>query len=100
METFLLIILAIVISIVIVITRIRLGGISRSHGGGRTSGKETPSQKFYRRTDKLWTASQLMHGSFDKIPRDKKNRIFERMQEIADEVGYKEFEKDNYIKHS
>ena len=63
----------------------------------KTCEGKTPKVQFYNRTDKLWESASIMCGSFDKIPKEKKNQIYKRMEEIAKEVGYDGFILKNHI---
>ena len=63
----------------------------------RTEKKHQPKTQFYEQTDKIWNRESLRYGSFDKIPHKKRNEIYLKMQEIANEVGYDGFKSEDYI---
>ena len=59
-----------------------------------------PQAQFLATTDKLWASASLQYGSFDKIPQERKNKIYNQMQEIANGLGYKEFNSAAYIENT
>ena len=59
-----------------------------------------PKGQFLTTTDKLWESASLQYGSFDKIPQERKNKIYNQMQEIANGLGYKEFNSAAYIENT
>ena len=91
-------IIILIVSLIIAIIIVATEGISfGTPNWAKTPEGKTPKERFDNRTDKLWESASMMCGSFDKISEEKKNQIYNRMEQIANEEGYDGFKKENYI---